>query len=125
MLFADELPHLAQLRDTSRRFVDAEMPRERVRGWDREHRFPPELFQKPAALGVCGLTIDEAHGGQGRDLVAVEIALACQRVMGAYGLSGDYDMERHVRDLLAVPIVGGSSNMQRNNIANRLKLAEE
>jgi alkylation response protein AidB-like acyl-CoA dehydrogenase len=55
---------------------------------------------------------------------AVEIALACQRVMGAYGLSADYDMERHVRDLLTVPIVGGSSNMQRNNIANRLKLAE-
>jgi len=55
---------------------------------------------------------------------AVEIALACQRVMGAYGLSGDYDMERHVRDLLGMPIVGGSSNMQRNNIANRLRLAE-
>ena len=43
--------------------------------------------------------------------------------MDAYGLSGEYDMERHVRDLLGMPIVGGSSNMQRNNIANRLKLA--
>jgi len=55
---------------------------------------------------------------------AVEIALICQRVMGAYGLSGDFAMERHVRDLLGMPIVGGSSNMQKNNIANRLKLAE-
>ncbi len=54
---------------------------------------------------------------------AVEIALACQRVMGAYGLSEGYDMERHVRDLLGMPIVGGSSNMQKNNIANRLGLA--
>jgi len=48
----------------------------------------------------------------------VEIALACQQVMGAYALSDGYDMERHVRDLLGMPIVGGSSDMQRNNLAN-------
>ena len=54
---------------------------------------------------------------------AVEIVLACQRVMGAYGLSEGHDMERHVRDILGMPIVGGSSNMQKNNIANRLGLA--
>ena len=30
--------------------------------------------------------------------------------------------ERHVRDLLGMPIVGGSSNMQKNNIASLLKL---
>jgi alkylation response protein AidB-like acyl-CoA dehydrogenase len=34
------------------------------------------------------------------------------------------DMERYVRDAISLPIVGGSSNMQKNNIANRLKLAE-
>jgi len=56
---------------------------------------------------------------------AVEIAIACQRVMGAYGLSEGHDMERHVRDLLGMPIVGGSSNMQKNNIANRLGLRGE
>jgi alkylation response protein AidB-like acyl-CoA dehydrogenase len=53
---------------------------------------------------------------------AVEIALICQQVMGAYGLCGEYDMERYVRDLLGMPIVGGSSNMQKNNIANRMGL---
>lgn len=47
----------------------------------------------------------------------VEIALACQQVMGAYALSDAYDMERHVRDLLGMPIVGGSSDMQKNNLA--------
>ncbi len=55
---------------------------------------------------------------------ASEITLACQRVMGAYGLSDLMDMERYVRDAISLPIVGGSSNMQKNNIANRLKLAE-
>jgi alkylation response protein AidB-like acyl-CoA dehydrogenase len=34
------------------------------------------------------------------------------------------DRERYVRDAISRPIVGGSSNMQKNNIANRLKLAE-
>ncbi len=54
----------------------------------------------------------------------VEIALTCQRVLGAYGCAQEYDMERYVRDLLVMPIVGGSSNMQKNNIANRLGLPE-
>ena len=54
---------------------------------------------------------------------AVEIGLACQRVMGAYGLSEGHDMERHVRDLIGMPIVGGSSDMQKNNIASLLGLA--
>lgn len=47
----------------------------------------------------------------------VEIALACQQVMGAYALSDAYDIERNVRDLLGMPIVGGSSDMQKNNLA--------
>lgn len=52
----------------------------------------------------------------------VEIALACQQVMGAYALSDAYDMDRNVRDLLGMPIVGGSSDMQRNNLAGLWKL---
>lgn len=55
---------------------------------------------------------------------ASEVTLKCQRIMGAYGLSDLMDMERYVRDAISLPIVGGSSNMQKNNIANRLKLAE-
>jgi alkylation response protein AidB-like acyl-CoA dehydrogenase len=54
--------------------------------------------------------------------MGVEIALACQQVMGAYALSDAFDMERHVRDLLGMPIVGGSSDMQKNNLASLWKL---
>jgi alkylation response protein AidB-like acyl-CoA dehydrogenase len=53
---------------------------------------------------------------------AVAIVLTCQQVLGAYGCAHDYDMERYVRDIVCMPIVGGSSNMQKNNIANRLEL---
>lgn len=52
----------------------------------------------------------------------VEIAIACQQVMGAYALSDAYDIERNVRDLLGMPIVGGSSDMQRNNLAGLWRL---
>ena len=53
----------------------------------------------------------------------VEIALACQRVMGAYALSDAYDIERNVRDLLSMPIVGGSSAIQKNNLARLWRLS--
>ena len=52
----------------------------------------------------------------------VEIATLCQQVMGAYALSDAYDMDRHVRDLLGMPIVGGSSDMQKNNLASLMRL---
>ena len=49
--------------------------------------------------------------------------LTCQqKVMGAYGLVEGFDMERYARDILVFPVVGGSSAIQRNNIANRLGL---
>jgi len=43
-------------------------------------------------------------------------------VVGAYGLSDAYDIERNVRDLLGMPIVGGSSDIQKNNLAKLLRL---
>ncbi len=67
---AGEPSHLTQLRETIRRFVERELPREAVRAWDRERTFPMDVFRKLAALGVCGLTVDEQYGGAGRDLVA-------------------------------------------------------
>jgi alkylation response protein AidB-like acyl-CoA dehydrogenase len=53
---------------------------------------------------------------------AKEVVLSCQSVMGAYGYIKQFDMERYVRDVLLTPIIGGSSAIQRNNIANRLGL---
>ncbi len=89
MYFTDEPDHIAQLRQTLARFVAEEMPRDRVREWDREHRFPPELFRKLADLGVCGLTVDEAHGGQGRDLVAA-VAVIEELCRGGAFLAGPF-----------------------------------
>ena len=57
---------------------------------------------------------------------ANEMTLACQQqVMGAYGYAHGFQMQRYVRDVLAIPIYGGSSAIQRNNIANLLHLPRE
>jgi alkylation response protein AidB-like acyl-CoA dehydrogenase len=47
---------------------------------------------------------------------AKTIALECQTIHGAYGYVKDFDAERYVRDALLLPIIGGSSAVQRNNI---------
>ncbi|HPG28372.1 MAG TPA: acyl-CoA dehydrogenase family protein, partial [Myxococcota bacterium] len=89
MYFTDEPEHIRQLRDTLARFVAEEMPPDLRRRLDREHRFPPELFRKLADLGVCGLTIDEAYGGQGRDLVAA-VAVIEELCRGGAFLAGPF-----------------------------------
>jgi alkylation response protein AidB-like acyl-CoA dehydrogenase len=48
--------------------------------------------------------------------VAKSVALECQTIFGAYGYVKGFDPERYVRDALLLPIIGGSSAIQRNNI---------
>lgn len=75
-----------------------------------QHNKPCAVESSMAKLFCC----ETAH----------DVTLACQKIVGAYGLSDSMDMERYVRDAISLPIVGGSSNMQRNNIANRLGLKD-
>ncbi|MFI5398215.1 MAG: acyl-CoA dehydrogenase family protein [Candidatus Binatia bacterium] len=87
--FADEPAHVAQLRETIRRFVEREMPREAVRQWDRERTFSMEVFRRLAATGVCGLTVEEEYGGVGRDLVAA-VAVIDELARRGMGIAGPY-----------------------------------
>ena len=52
----------------------------------------------------------------------VEIVLTCQRILGAYGYATELPMERYVRDILCTRILGGSVEIHKNNIANRMGL---
>lgn len=70
MYFADEPEHIAMLRDTLRRFTEQECPREKRQEWLAAHAWPRDVFAKLAALGVCGLTVEEEYGGQGQDWYA-------------------------------------------------------
>lgn len=81
MYFTEEPEHLGILRDSLRRFVEREMPREEVRRWLAEHHFPRDRFARLAELGVCGLTVGEEYGGVGRDIVAATLVIEelCRR----------------------------------------------
>ena len=79
--------------------------------WLLDRKMPASVETSMAKLFVCDT---------GKDIV-----LTCQQIMGAYGYVRDFDMERYVREALLMPIIGGSSAIQKNNIANRLKLAKD
>ena len=59
------------LRDSLRRFVEREAPRDKVREWEKKAYFPrTEVFDKFGPMGITGLTVSEEYGGQGVDIVA-------------------------------------------------------
>ncbi len=43
--------------------------------WDREHRFPVELFSKLGALGLMGVCVPEEYGGAGADFLSYILVL--------------------------------------------------
>ncbi len=52
----------------------------------------------------------------------VKVASQGMQVLGGFGYSTEFDMERHFRDSRAATIAAGTSQMQRNLIANLLGL---
>jgi isovaleryl-CoA dehydrogenase len=54
--------------------------------------------------------------------IAKKVALEGMQMMGGYGYSSEYDMERLVRQTLVSTIYGGTSEIQRNIIAKTLGL---
>jgi alkylation response protein AidB-like acyl-CoA dehydrogenase len=48
----------------------------------------------------------------------VEVANHGMQVLGAYGYSMEFPMQRHLRDARGATIAAGTSQMQRNLIAN-------
>jgi len=46
-----------------------------ILAWDREHRFPRELYAKLGDAGIMGLIIPEHYGGAGADYVSYALAI--------------------------------------------------
>ena len=61
-------------RDLARRFAD-EVVAPQAPEWDREHRFPRELFGRLGELGLMGVCVPVEHGGAGADYLAYVLVL--------------------------------------------------
>jgi len=79
-----EPEHVTMLRDTLRQFIEKEMPRDKVREWDKNDHFPKDVFKKLVNLGVTSLTVPEEYGGNGKDMMATiaTIEELCTRSLG-------------------------------------------
>jgi butyryl-CoA dehydrogenase len=62
-------PEQMEIQALTRDFVRAEIEPHAAE-WDREHRFPRELYPKLAELGLMGVCIPEEYGGAGADFLS-------------------------------------------------------
>ena len=60
--------------DLARTFAEREIAPHIAR-WDREHRFPRELYAKLNETGLMGLIVPESYGGAGGDYVSYALAI--------------------------------------------------
>jgi alkylation response protein AidB-like acyl-CoA dehydrogenase len=58
----------------AREFAEAEIV-PNAAAWDREHRFPRELFRELGRIGLMGVCVPEALGGAGADFLAYMLVL--------------------------------------------------
>src|SRR5437660_6908224 len=63
-----------EIQALAREFAQAEIE-PKAASWDREHRFPKELYPKLAELGLLGVCIPEEYGGAGADFLSYILVL--------------------------------------------------
>lgn len=64
----------SQVRAMTRRFAD-EVIRPIATELDQTERFPTEIYQEMAALGLFGICVPESHGGPGMDVLSYAIVM--------------------------------------------------
>jgi alkylation response protein AidB-like acyl-CoA dehydrogenase len=63
-----------EIQALARRFAEQEIA-PRAAAWDREHRFPKEVFAQLGELGLMGACVPVEHGGSGTDFLSYVLAL--------------------------------------------------
>jgi alkylation response protein AidB-like acyl-CoA dehydrogenase len=67
-------PEQQEIRSLARRFAEQRIA-PNAAAWDREHRFPRELFGALGELGLMGACVPVEHGGAGADFLAYVLVL--------------------------------------------------
>lgn len=136
----DEPEHVRMLRETTRRFVEAEMPRAKAREWDRGNIYPAEVIAKLGAMGMMGLTVEERYGGAGIDIYAAmavieeiakrSVAVACPYIMAVCyaGMNlGESASEEQKQELLPKVATGNllfAYGLSEPNVGGDLAMVE-
>lgn len=63
------------IKETIRKFIAKECPREKVQKLDEQGEFPGEMLYKIAEMGFCGLVIPEEYGGGGQNVVGAVVVV--------------------------------------------------
>src|SRR5881396_4016212 len=67
-------PEQREIQSLAREFAAAEIEPHAAE-WDREHRFPKEVFGKLAGLGLMGVCVPDEYGGAGADFLSYILVL--------------------------------------------------
>src|SRR5919199_159302 len=88
--------------------------------WDREHRFPRQVFAKLAELGLMGVCIPEEYGGAGADFVSYILVLEeLSRADAGVGVT----VAVHT-SAVTLPILGFGTDEQRSRFVPPLARGE-
>src|SRR3954469_11486924 len=87
--------------ELARRFADEEIA-PRAAGWDRDHRFPREVFEALGELGLMGACVPVEHGGAGADFLSYCLVLEeLSRADAGVGVTGAVHTSAGALPLLA------------------------
>src|ERR671917_452240 len=67
-------PEQREIQALAREFAAAEIE-PHAATWDREHKFPREVFAKLAELGLMGTCVPDEYGGAGADFLSYIVVL--------------------------------------------------
>jgi len=114
-LTADQREIQALARDIARAEIEPHAAE-----WDREHRFPRDLYPKLAELGLLGVCIPEEYGGAGADFLSYVLVLEeLSRADAGVGVT----VAVHT-SAVTLPILGFGTDEQRSRFVPPLARGE-
>jgi len=109
-----------EIKALTREFAEAEIVPHAAE-WDREHRFPRELYAELAELGLMGVCVPEEYGGAGADFVSYVLVLEeLSRADAGVGVT----VAVHT-SAATLPILTFGSDQQRNRFVPPLARGEQ
>jgi alkylation response protein AidB-like acyl-CoA dehydrogenase len=101
-------PEQREIQALARDFAQAEIEPHAAE-WDRDHRFPAELYPQLAELGLLGVCVPEEYGGAGADFVSYVLVLEeLSRADAGVGVT----VAVHT-SAVTLPILGSGTDEQR------------